>query len=185
MEESYAENSYARNDTGLGDIGSHWLDFADFISGCRVKDLCADFATFHPARQKPLKPIEAYAGKILAAQDYQPVPVNTKDYAAVLFRFEGNTRGNFTVGQTAAGRKNCIEMEVYGTPKALAWNSERPNELWIGRRDGNNGIVIKDPLPLDPSARQFSDLFGGHTEGFADGLRHIRRSGTTIVRCDN
>jgi predicted dehydrogenase len=165
----------------VGDIGSHWLDLAEFITGCSVSELCADFATFNPVRQKPLKPVEAFAGKILTAQDYQPVPVHTEDYAAVLLRFAGKARGSFTVSQVAAGRKNYLLIEIYGTKKALGWNSENPNELWIGRRDGNNETIIKDPSLLDVSARSFSDLPGGHTEGFDDAIKQTMRCIYTYI----
>jgi predicted dehydrogenase len=168
----------------VGDIGSHWLDLAEFITGCRVTELCADFATFHPIRQKPLRPIEAFAGKMLTADDYKPVPVNTEDYAAVLLRFGPRTRGNFSVTQVAAGRKNFLHLEVYGTKKALAWNSENPNELWIGRRDGNNEILIKDPSLMDATARMFSDLPGGHTEGFDTAIKQTMQAVYTYIRED-
>jgi predicted dehydrogenase len=165
----------------VGDIGSHWLDLAEFVSGCAVAEVCADFATFIPVRQKPLRPVEAYAGKILTSKDYQPVPVNTEDYAAVLLRFDGRARGSFTVSQVSAGRKNCLRLEVYGTKKALAWNSENPNELWIGRRDGNNETVIKDPSLLDTGVRHFADLPGGHAEGFDSSIKQtIRRMYTYL-----
>ncbi len=159
----------------IGDIGSHWMDLAEFVTGSSISELCADFATYHPVRQKPRKAMEAFAGKVQSAQDYEPVPVTTEDYAAVLLRFAGRARGSFTVSQVAAGRKNYLRLEVYGTKKALAWNSENPNELWIGRRDGNNEIVIKDPSLLDPSSRPFSDLPGGHTEGFDDTIKQTMR----------
>jgi len=168
----------------VGDIGSHWMDLAEFITGGSISELCADFATYHPVRQKPRRAVEAFAGKIQSAKDYEPVTVNTEDYAAVLLRFAGRARGSFTVSQVAAGRKNYLRLEVYGTKKALAWNSENPNELWIGRRDGNNEIVIKDPSLLDPSSRSFSDLPGGHTEGFDDTIKQTMRLIYTYIAQD-
>ncbi len=168
----------------VGDIGSHWLDLAEFITGCSVGELCADFATYHPVRYKPLKAVEAFAGKLATAKDFQEVPVNTEDYAAVLLRFNGKARGSFTVSQVAAGRKNFLQLEVYGTKKALSWNSENPNELWIGRRDGNNEIVIKDPSLLDASARRFSDLPGGHSEGFDTAIKQTMRLIYTYIAED-
>jgi predicted dehydrogenase len=168
----------------IGDIGSHWLDLAEFITGCHVTELCADFATFHPIRKKPLKPVEAFAGKMLTAQDYKEVPVNTEDYAAVLLRFGDRARGNFTVAQVAAGRKNFLHIEVYGTKKGLSWNSENPNELWIGRRDGNNEILIKDPSLMDASARPYSDLPGGHTEGFDTSIKQTMRAIYEFISAD-
>lgn len=168
----------------VGDIGSHWLDLAEFITGCSVSELCADFATFHPVRRKPLRAMEAFAGKIASAADYKEVPVSTEDYAAVLLRFQGKARGSFTVSQVAAGRKNFLLMEIYGTKKALSWNSENPNELWIGRRDGNNEIVIKDPSLLAPSARPFADLPGGHAEGFDGAIKQTMRLIYTYIAQD-
>ncbi len=168
----------------VGDIGSHWMDLAEFVTGTSISELCADFATYHPVRQKPRKAMEAFAGKVQSAQDYEPVTVNTEDYAAVLLRFSGRARGSFTVSQVAAGRKNYLRLEVYGTKKALAWNSENPNELWIGRRDGNNEIVIKDPSLMDPSSRSFSDLPGGHTEGFDDTIKQTMRLIYTFIAQD-
>ncbi len=159
----------------IGDIGSHWMDLAEFVTGASISEVCADFATYHPVRQKPRRAMEAFAGKLQSAQEYEPVPVSTEDYAAVLLRFSGRARGSFTVSQVAAGRKNDLRLEVYGTRKALGWNSENPNELWIGKRDGNNEIVIKDPSLLDPSSRPFSDLPGGHTEGFDDTIKQTMR----------
>jgi predicted dehydrogenase len=167
----------------VGDIGSHWLDLAEYISCCSVTEVCADFATFIPVRQKPIRPMEAYAGKLLSSKDYRPVEIQTEDYAAVLLRFAGRARGSFTVCQVASGRKNYLQLEVYGTKKSLAWNSENPNELWIGRRDGNNETVIKDPSLLDASVRHFADLPGGHAEGFDNSIKQtIRRVYTYIVQ---
>lgn len=168
----------------VGDIGSHWMDLAEFITGCSVTELCADFATFHPVRQKPRQQMEAFAGKIKSSDDYEPVPVNTEDYAAALLRFGDRTRGGFTVSQTAAGRKNYLQLEVYGSKRALTWNSERPNELWIGRRDGNNETIIKDPSLLDVSVRHFADLPGGHAEGFGDAIKQTMRRIYTYIAQD-
>jgi predicted dehydrogenase len=168
----------------VGDIGSHWLDLAEFVTGCPVAELCADFATYHTVRQKPTKPMEAFAGKLRAAGDYTPVPVSTEDYAAVLLHFEGKTRGSFTVSQVAAGRKNFLKLDVYGTRKSLSWTSENPNELWIGRRDGNNEVLIKDPSLLDASARRYSDLPGGHSEGFDTSIKQTIRGVYDYIAAD-
>ena len=157
----------------MADIGSHWLDLIEFISGLRVKAVCADFATFHPIRKKPLKPVETYAGKMLSPEDYQDVPINTEDYATVLLEFEGGAKGVMTVNQVAAGRKNRIYFEIDGSKKALAWDSEKPNELWIGRRDGNNEVMIKDPSLMYPEAREIVSFPGGHTEGFPDTTKQM------------
>ena len=128
----------------IADIGSHWMDLIEYITGLRIKLVCADFATFYPTRKKPLKPVETYAGKVLQPEDYQDIPINTEDYAAVLFRFENDARGVMTVNQVAAGRKNRLYFELDGSEKSVAWESETPNQIWIGKRDGNNEIMMRD-----------------------------------------
>lgn len=159
---------FSGDSRAIADIGSHWLDLVEFITGIQVNEVCADFATFHPVRRKPLKPLETYANKVLDANDYEDIPIHTEDYATVLLRFNNGAHGAMTVNQVAAGRKNRLYFEICGSKKSIAWNSERPNELWIGRRDGNNEIMMKDPSLVDDYAREIMDFPGGHNEGFPD-----------------
>lgn len=159
----------------MADIGSHWCDLVEHVTGRRIRALCADLATFHPVRKKPLRAIETYAGKMLSPEDYEDRPISTEDFAALLLRFDGRARGVLTVNQVAAGRKNRLQVEIYGTRRGVAWDGERPNELWIGRRDGNNELLIKDPSLLEPGARPFADLPGGHAEGYADTFKQFFR----------
>jgi len=159
----------------IADIGSHWMDLIEHVTGLRIQEVCADFATFHKIRKKPLKRIETYAGKVLKPEDYQDVPINTEDYATVLFRFENNGRGVMTVNQVAAGRKNRLYFEIDGSKQAIAWESEMPNQIWIGRRDGNNEIMMRDPSLVYPEAMKLIDYPGGHNEGFPDTFKQLMR----------
>ncbi len=159
----------------MADIGSHWCDLAEHVTGRRIQAVCAELATFHPVRKKPKRAIETYAGKMLKPEDYEDRPISTEDFGAILLRFDGRMRGALTINQVAAGRKNRLLMEVYGTKRGLAWDGERPNELWIGRRDGNNELLVKDPSLLDAEARTFADLPGGHAEGYADTFKQFFR----------
>ena len=159
----------------MADIGSHWCDLAEHVTGRRILSLCADLATFHPVRKKPKRAIETYAGKMLKPEDYEDRPISTEDFGAILLRFDGRMRGALTINQVAAGRKNRLLMEIYGTKRGLVWDGERPNELWIGRRDGNNELLIKDPSLLESEARSFADLPGGHAEGYADTFKQFFR----------
>ena len=152
----------------ISDIGSHWLDLVEFITGLRITQVCADFATFHPTRKKPLKPAETYTGKLLSNEDYVDVPIHTEDYASVLLGFDNGAHGSLTVNQVAAGRKNRLYFEIYGDKKSVAWDCENPNEMWVGRRDGGNEQFIKDPSLMYPGSRAYARLPGGHTEGFFD-----------------
>jgi predicted dehydrogenase len=160
----------------VGDIGSHWLDLATFITGKHVRAVLADMATFLPVRKKPLKPVDTFAGKLLSPEDYEEKQVSTEDYAAVLLRFDDGTRGIMSVSQVCAGRKNQLTMEISGSGGALAWNGERPNELWIGHRDSPNELLTKDPSLLSPEARRWASYPGGHAEGFPDTFKQLYRA---------
>lgn len=152
----------------IADIGSHWMDLIEFVTGLRVTEVFADFATFHKIRKKPLKPVDTYSGKLLTPEDYQDVPINTEDYATVMMRFENGARGVMTVSQVFAGKKNCLSFDLAGSKKSASWVSERPNEIWIGRRDTANESLLKDPSILYPEAAAAVSYPGGHNEGFPD-----------------
>jgi len=159
----------------IGDIGSHWLDLIEYVTGLKVDEVMADFETFHKTRKKPLKPVETWSGKILKSEDYQEVPIDTEDYATVMLRFKNGTKGVFTVNQMAAGHKNRVYYEINGSKSSLIWNSEVPNEMTVGNRDKGNEVIMKDPSLIYPEARAITAYPGGHNEGFADTSKHLFR----------
>ncbi|MGD0658077.1 MAG: Gfo/Idh/MocA family oxidoreductase [Syntrophorhabdales bacterium] len=162
------ESKMSGTSRAVADIGSHWMDLVEYVSGIRIAEVMADFATVHKVRKRPLKPVETYAGKILKPGDYGDVEIDTEDYASMLIRFGNGEKGALTVSQVSAGRKNRIYFELDGSRKSAAWDSETPNQLWIGRRDGNNEILMRDPSLFYPEARSLVTLPGGHNEGFND-----------------
>ncbi|HMD88737.1 MAG TPA: Gfo/Idh/MocA family oxidoreductase [Anaerolineaceae bacterium] len=157
----------------VADIGSHWMDLTTFITGLRIESVLADFKTFHPIRKKPSKPVETYTGKLLTAADYVDQPITTEDYASILLHFENGACGTLTVSQVSAGRKNRLYYEIDGSKAALAFDSERNNELWIGHRDRPNEWLLKDPSLLSPEARAITSYPGGHNEGFPDTFKQL------------
>ncbi len=157
----------------VGDIGSHWMDMIQHLTGLRITALCADLATFHKTRKRPKGPIETFAGKTLQPSDYQPVPIETEDYAAVLIHLGDRARGAYTVSQMSAGRKNLFMFDIYGTKAGVSWNQERPDELWIGHRNSPNQLIVKDPSLLYPQAAGYADLPGGHSEGYDDSHKQV------------
>src|SRR5581483_3391837 len=166
----------------MADIGSHWFDLAEHVAGLRVTSVSADLQTFHATRKKPRGPIETFANKLSGPSDYIETPVDTEDFGAVMFRMGDRTRGSMTASQVAAGRKNNVRMEVYGSKASAAWDQERPDELWVGHRETGNSIFIKDPSLLAPQARAFADLPGGHSEGYDDTFKQVfRRFYASIV----
>ncbi len=159
----------------MADIGSHWCDMAEHVTGLRISSLCADLQTFHKFRKRPAGAVETFASKLLRPEDYQEVPVDTEDFGAVIFRMGERTRGAFTASQVSSGRKNRLSLEIYGTKAGVAWDQERPDELWIGYRDGGNQIVVKDPSLLKERVRPYADLPGGHSEGYDETFKQVFR----------
>jgi predicted dehydrogenase len=157
----------------VGDIGSHWLDLLTFITGLHVEEVYAEFKTFHPIRKKPAKPLETFTGKILTPEDYVDQSVHTEDYATILLHYENGITGVLTVSQVSSGRKNRLFYEISGSKSSLVWNSESPNELWIGHRTEPNRTLLKDPSLLAPEARAVASYPGGHNEGFPDTFKQL------------
>jgi predicted dehydrogenase len=159
----------------LADIGSHWCDMVEHLTGLRITSLCADLQTFHKTRKKPKGSVETFTGKTLSPDEYETVPVESEDFGAVMIRMGDRTRGAFTASQVSAGCKNRLSIEVYGTKGSVAWNQERPDELWIGHRNEPNQVIVKDPSLLKGAARTYADLPGGHSEGYDDTFKQVFR----------
>ncbi len=152
----------------FADIGSHWIDLVEFITGLKVVEVLADFETFHKTRKKPKKEVETYSGMKLRPEDYEEVPIQTEDYATVLFHFDNGARACCNITQVFAGRKNQMLVAIAGSKCSLHWDSEASNEVWIGRRDRDNGQLVKDPSILLPKTTGVVSYPGGHVEGFPD-----------------
>ncbi|MGP8251912.1 MAG: Gfo/Idh/MocA family protein [Terracidiphilus sp.] len=165
----------------MADIGSHWFDMAEHVTGLRVSSLCADLHTFHATRKEPVHAIESFANKLLGPGDYIERQVDTEDFGAVIFRMGDRARGSVIANQVSAGRKNRLAIEVCGSKASAAWDGERPNELWIGHRDKANQLLLKDPALLGPGARSFADLPGGHSEGYDDAGKQMFRRYYAVV----
>jgi len=166
----------------VADIGSHWLDLITFITGLRVEAVMADFKTFLPVRKKPSRPVETYTGKLLTPEDYIDQPIHTEDYASILLRYQNGAHGVLTVSQVSAGRKNRLYYEIDCARAAIAFESERPNELWIGHRDRPNELLLKDPSLLAPEARSVASYPGGHNEGFPDTFKQMAAKVYAYIR---
>jgi predicted dehydrogenase len=170
----------------VSDIGTHWLDLAMWLTGRKIVEVCGDLATIIPVRQRPRGHVETFKSASAAATD--PVKISTDDYASVLLRFEANLRGVMTVSQVSAGRKASLSFEIDGSEGTLAWNSEFPNQLWIGHRNQANQDLLKDPSLMMPAARGYAAYPGGHIEGypdtflqlFKDFYTHIENGGDSV-----
>ena len=160
----------------VADIGTHWMDLILSITGLEVEAVLADLRTVHSARRRPRGEVETFTGTKGPQGDTEEVPIITDDCASVLFRFKGGARGALWVSQTTAGRKNCLRYEIAGAEQAIAWNSEEPNELWVGHRNSPNERLIRDPALLGQLASPYADYPGGHNEGFPDTFKQCFRA---------
>jgi len=159
----------------VADVGTHWLDLTSFVSGKRIASVFADLHTVHTTRRVPTAPVETFAGDQVDVERVDRA-IESEDMAHVLLRYEDGSRGNVTISQLAAGRKNRLVFELDGAEGSLAWSSERPEELWLGHRDRPNELFLRDPAQLDPSAAAFTDYPGGHAEGFPDTFKQLYRA---------
>jgi predicted dehydrogenase len=139
---------------------------AEHVTGLQISSVCTDLQVFHKTRKPPKGLIETFANKMGQAAESIEITVDTEDFGATMFHMGERTRGNFTVSQVSAGRKNRLYIEIHGTKASVAWSQERPDELWIGKRDANSQVLVKDPSLMQPKARPCADLPGGHSEGY-------------------
>ncbi|MDY6845834.1 MAG: Gfo/Idh/MocA family oxidoreductase [Chloroflexota bacterium] len=158
----------------IADIGSHWMDLVSFVSGKKITSVFADFETFLPIRKKPKKKVDTFGGKMQLDLEYEEKKITTEDYAAVLLKFEGGTRGVMNVSQVSSGRKNRLFFEMNGSDSSLVWDSEMPNQMMIGHRSEPNQWLIKDPSLMMESARWSASYPGGHSEGYPDTLKQLQ-----------
>ena len=158
----------------IGDIGSHWMDMAQYVSGQRIVEVCADLHTTIPVRRRPIGEVETFSST--ADVEREDAPMATEDLGHVLVRFDGGARGAFKVSQGAAGRKNFLHFEVDGSEAALAWNAERHEELWLGRRDEPNAVLQRNAALMQPAAAAHTFLPAGHAEGWVETFRELYRS---------
>jgi predicted dehydrogenase len=147
----------------FADIGSHWVDLIEFVSGQRITSLVAQTLIAHPQRQRRpgTRSFEHTEGDGVARE------VRTEDIASILFRTDGGAIGSAAVSQVSAGRKNRLWFEIASTKETLAFDQEDPETLWVGGRDSST-VVARDFTTLAPEAAQYVTLPGGHPQGYHD-----------------
>jgi predicted dehydrogenase len=164
--------------SAMADIGSHWCDLAQHVSGQRIEAVLAHLSTVVSTRIKPGEATKAFAaGSGTGAR----VPITSEDLGTVLLRFSGGATGVVTVGQVCAGHKNDCWLEVNGRAGSIRWAQERQNELWIGARRRGNTVLAKDPSLASPEAQRYMHLPGGHQEGWADAFFNVVRDIYAVI----
>jgi len=131
----------------FADIGSHWFDVLEFVTGERVVRVSAQVCTVFP--------------------DREGVATTTEDAASVQFALANGVIGSMVVSQVAAGRKNRLHLEISGSKSSMAFDQEEPGSLWIGETTGTRRI-FPDAARLSADAARFAFLPAGHSQGYQD-----------------
>ena len=160
----------------VADIGTHWVDLVQTITGQTVTSVFADLHTLHPQRLRPKGELETFSDKLGSPESRHPVAVTTDDIGCLALRFDGGARGMLFVSQVTPGKKNCLRYEIAGSKSTFAFDSEQPDRAWQGFRDRSNAVVVKDPSLNSESTRRFADYPGGHAEGFPDTFKMCFRA---------
>lgn len=161
--------------SALGDVGSHWCDLAEHVSGLRIVEVLADLTTVRKTRLKPPAGSRDAFQAASGGEAAERVPIAVEDLASILLRFDNGGRGAFSVGQVCAGHKNDLQLEVCGSSASIAWRQEHQNELWFGHRHGANAVLQKDPSLVGGDVRGYTRLPGGHQEGWADAFTNVMK----------
>lgn len=154
----------------VGDIGTHWVDLTNFITGLKPVSVLADLSTFITTRQKPTGPVETFSA---AAGQSEPVTVTTDDAAAIMIRYANGARGVMSTSQINVGRKNELVWDIAGADGSAAWHSETPDHLFLGHRDAPNQILQRDFGLMNATGSAAASLPPGHVEGFADSFHAL------------
>ncbi|MBK0097428.1 Gfo/Idh/MocA family oxidoreductase [Erwinia sp. S63] len=154
----------------VADIGSHWCDTIQFVTGRKIVAVMADLAIVWPTRKANLTGQATFSAQTQQAQ-YQDCPVNTEDLGFVLLRFDDGSKGCLSVSQVAAGRKNRLYLEVSGSQASLAWDQEVPQQLWVGHRHQANQTLTDDASLMNRDVAARARFPGGHIEGWPDAFR--------------
>lgn len=154
----------------VADIGSHWLDAVQFVTGAPITRVLADLQTVHETRWRPEHEVETFTR---TEGELHEIAIRTDDAANLLLRFADGAHGALSVSQVSAGRKNSMSFEVAGGDSALAWTSVSPDELWLGHRGQPNQTYFRDPGSMDEAAARVSFYPAGHVEGFGETFRGL------------
>jgi len=157
----------------VGDIGSHWLDLVQFVTGLRIVEVFADLVTAIPVRQRPAGEVETFARA--ADIERMQTPMWTDDLAHILLHFENGISGSVVLSQVSMG-SNSLRLQVDGSQGALAWDGERDKELWLGHRDVPNQTLKRGPEPEDEAPASRTRLPGAYPEGLVETFRELYRA---------
>ncbi len=129
----------------IGDIGTHAVNLAGFVSGLEIQELAADLTAFVDGRQ-------------------------LDDNAHILLRFAGGAKGMVWASQVAPGNENGLRLRVYGTKGGLEWEQEHPNHLWVTPFGAEKRLITRGGAGSGEEAAHVTRVPAGHPEGYLEGF---------------
>jgi predicted dehydrogenase len=154
----------------VSDIGSHWMDCVQNVTGARITEVCADLVIVHATRKRPTDVVETFS--LNDCTEYEEKMVETEDYAAVMFKMDNGVHGVFYVSEISAGRKCHFNFEINGSKASLYWNQETSDSMWMGYKNEHNLQIMRNPQLMGKDAAKYSHLAAGHPEGWNDAMRN-------------
>ena len=164
----------------VADLGSHWMDLVQFITGGRITDVCSDLVTAIPVRKSPVGQVEAFS--VNTNVDYENKTIDTEDYGAIMFKMDNGIHGIYCCSQVSAGRKCALSMEIDGEKASLYWNQEEADQMWMGFKDKPNEHIMRNPNFMPDNIKQYTYLPAGHPEGHNDAMANIMKSYYSFIR---
>lgn len=163
----------------FADIGSHWCDLVEWVSGEQFVSIMAERATTVPKRAPSGR--ETFSSEAHKATTLELKNVKTEDVAVALFKTDADTLASATFSQVSAGRKNKLWFELNGETSTLAFDQEEPDKLWLGRRHSNK-IFVKDPTQGSAEQRRLATLPAGHAQSYTDCFEAFIRDSYAAMR---
>lgn len=166
----------------LMDLGIHWLDLIEFVSGQKITEIAAQFSTHQPER--------VWHGQ--AGEGAEPpgsraegggvrVQHGLEEQADLLIKLSGGAAGCVTVSGVSPGHPNTIIVSLDGSEAGGDWNQQEPN-IWVERKPGGNTIHQRSPDALPKRLSWMSSLPAGHAEGYVDAFRNVVRQAWSAMR---
>jgi len=157
----------------IADLGSHWCDLVQFITGQKIVEVMADLHTCIPRRKKPKAGPLSFSSR--RDFEYDEVEIKLDDYAALFLKLENGAHGNFTTCQVCAGKKVDLELQIFGSKESYAWSHVHPNALWVGHRERGNETFYESSQLQAEETGKYATLPTGHPMGYHDAVYNLFR----------
>ena len=132
----------------VGDIGSHIENMVSYITGLKIKSLCARLDTIIEER-------------------------NLDDNASIMLEYDNGAKGLYWSSQIAIGHDNGFRVRIFGTKASLDWCQEKPNYLKISYLNKPTEIVSRGRDEFYPHAQKYSRIPSGHPEGYFEAFANL------------